>query len=288
MALPEIKKHIQTGITLSDKSFKTKLAPNFRLSIYLNTDQLAYCVTDILSRKLLHLKSYTFFSILNKEEYNNTLKQMFAGDELLTLPYGKTDIQILSDCYTIVPELLFDESKKINFLEFNQKNVQAFNIKHEPIFKKQAIIIYGIDVETENTLAFYFPKAIIKHSATSLVECWLNLISQGEVLYCYVQPTTIQICFIKNGVLKFFNIYQYKTPEDFIYYLMNAVNQLSLDQDKINLIFNGEIVPDSAIYKLAFKYIRNIRFAQRQQWVHISDEMNFPSHFYYNLFCIES
>ena len=84
------------------------------------------------------------------------------------------------------------------------------------------------------------------------------------------------------------NLYQYKTPEDFIYYLMNIVNHLSLDQDKISFVFSGEVVPDSGIYKLTYKYLRNIQFAQRPKWVQCSAEMNFPGHFYYNLFCIES
>lgn len=113
MSLLEIKKHIQTGITLSDKSFKIKLAPNFRLSVYLNADQLVYCVTDILSRKLLHLKSYNFFNILSKEEYNDTLKQMIAGDDLLRLLYGKIHVHLLSDCFTLVRKIYLMNLKKL-------------------------------------------------------------------------------------------------------------------------------------------------------------------------------
>ena len=288
MSLLEIKKHIQTGITLSDKSFKTKLAPNFRLSVYLNADQLAYSVTDILSRKLLYIKSYSFFNILSREEYNDTLKQMIAGDDLLALLYGKIHIHLLSDCFTLVPESIFDESKKSDLLEFNQQNIQTMNIKHEAIPKTEIIIIYGIDIETENILNSYFSKAKISHSSSSLIETWITPNAEGKMLHCYVQASSIQIAYVKHAQLKFFNIYQYKTPEDFIYYLMNVVNHLSLDQDKINLLFSGEVVMDSGIYKLAYKYIRIIHFAQRPHWVHCSEELNFPGHFYFNLFCIET
>lgn len=288
MSLHETKKHIQTGITLNDKSFKTKLAPNFRLSIYLNNDQLVYSIIDILSRKLLHLQSYNFFNILNKEEYNITLKQMIAGDDLLTLPYSKTHIHLLTECMTLIPESLFDESKKSELLEFNQQNISSFNIRNDSIQKTEAVIIYGIDIETEKNLTDYFPKSKINHSASSLIETWIKANAGTEVLHCYVQPSTIQIGYIKNEQLKFFNIYQYKSPEDFIYYLMNVVNHLSIDQDKINLIFSGEVVADSGIYKLAYKYIRTIHFAQRPQWVQCSEEINFPNHFYFNLFCLES
>jgi len=288
MSLLETKKHIQTGITLNDKSFKTKLATNFRLSVYLNNDQLAYCVTDILSRKLLCLKSYNFFNIINKAEYNDTLKQMIADDESLHLPYGKVNIHVLSDCFTLVPEPLFDETKSQEVLIFNQQKINSVNVKHEPIIKTEAIIIYGINPETELVLNSFFPKSKLFHSASSLIETWLTPNSEGEVLHCYVQASTIQIAYIKHAQLKFFNIYQYKTPEDFIYYLMNVAYHLSLDQNKINLQFSGEVVTESGIYKLAYKYIRNILFSQRPKWVQVSDEMLFPGHFYYNLFCIES
>lgn len=96
MQLTESRKHIQQGIKLTDKSFKQKLAANFRLTVYLNNDQLIYIVTDILSRKLLHLQSSSFFHILNNIEYNNALRAMILNDEVLHLGYGKKQI-FLSD-----------------------------------------------------------------------------------------------------------------------------------------------------------------------------------------------
>ncbi len=288
MPILDSKKHIQKGISLSDKNFITKLALNFRLSVYLNTDQLAYCVTDVLSRKLLHLQSYNFFNVLGKEEYNSTLRQMIASDDLLSLPYGKIHIHILSDCFTLIPEKLLDESKKTELLAFNQQNISSCNVKSEPINKTETVLVYGMDADTEKILTDYFPIAKINHSSSSLIETWITQNADGEVLHCYVQASSIQIAFIKNAQLKFFNLYQYKTPEDFIYYLMNVVNHLSLDQDKISFQFSGEVVPDSAIYKLAYKYLRNIQFSQRPSWVQCTTEMNFPGHFYFNLFCAES
>jgi hypothetical protein len=284
MPVTETKKHIQKGVSLSDKSFKTKLASNFCLTVYLNSDQLVYAVTDILSRKLLHLQSWSFFNILNPEEYNNTLKQMIASDELLALGYGKTDIYYLSDCFTLVPENLFDKSNAKELLQFNQLSVEVMIVKNEKIAELDAVMVYGINKDSATILGNYFKNGNLKHASVSWIEFLLAQKLDGEFLHCYVQPTTIQIAFVKNNQLKFFNIYTYKTPEDFIFYLMNVVNQLGLDQDKTPLLFSGEVIADSAIYKLAYKYVRDIQFAQRPKWIQVSDEMNFAQHFYLNLF----
>lgn len=288
MPATETKKHIQKGVSLTDKSFKTKLASNFRLSVYLNADQLVYAVTDILSRKLLHLQSYSFFNILNQEEYNNTLKQMIASDEILALAYGKAQIHLLTECFTLVPEKLFDETSAKELLQFNQLFVQSINVKCEKIAKTDAMMVYGINKDTATILNSFFKTGVLKHASSIWIESLLSQNIQGEFLHCYVQPTTMQIAFVKKNQLKFFNIYPYKTPEDFIYYLMNAVNHLGLDQDKTPLQFSGEVIADSAIYKLAYKYMRNIQFAPRPKWIQVSDEMNFAQHFYLNLFCIEA
>jgi hypothetical protein len=54
------------------------------------------------------------------------------------------------------------------------------------------------------------------------------------------------------------NTFEYKTPEDLIYYLLFTAEQLNLNPEIFKLEFLGNIAEDDAYFKIAYKYIRNV------------------------------
>ena len=89
---------------------------------------------------------------------------------------------------------------------------------------------------------------------------------------------------LESKHLKFFNSFNYKTAEDLIYYLLFTYEQLQLNPDQTPLIISGEIEEDSEVYKLLFKYIRNISFTRRNPNYNYSFVFNqTKEHFYYKL-----
>jgi hypothetical protein len=55
-----------------------------------------------------------------------------------------------------------------------------------------------------------------------------------------------------------FNSFEYKTPEDLIYYLLFTAEQLNLNPEYFKLEFLGDINEEDAFFKMAYKYIRNV------------------------------
>ena len=49
----------------------------------------------------------------------------------------------------------------------------------------------------------------------------------------------------------------------FIYYILFTAEQLNLNPETLNLVFIGDITEDDEIYNIAYKYIRNISFGNR-------------------------
>ena len=63
---------------------------------------------------------------------------------------------------------------------------------------------------------------------------------------------------VQNQKLHLFNSFEYKTPEDFIYYILFTAEQLQLNPENFKLELLGAIVENDAFYQIAYKYIRNI------------------------------
>jgi hypothetical protein len=75
-----------------------------------------------------------------------------------------------------------------------------------------------------------------------------------------VSKSTLDIVIIKNSNLQFFNIFEYKTKEDFMYYVLFTLEQLELSTEETLVSILGDIEEDSDLYRLIYTYIRNIDF----------------------------
>ena len=67
-----------------------------------------------------------------------------------------------------------------------------------------------------------------------------------------------EIIIVQNQHLLLFNSFDYKTPEDLIYYLLFTAEQLNMNPESFPLEFLGAIAEEDAFYKIAYKYIRNV------------------------------
>jgi hypothetical protein len=92
----------------------------------------------------------------------------------------------------------------------------------------------------------------------------------------------MHITVIENSKLLFFNIFEYKTVPDCIYFILFVCEQLEINTEYLQLEFMGDIKKDSKLYDLTYKYIRHVKFAKRI--VNLSPNINsLLEHEYYTL-----
>lgn len=226
-----------------------------------------------------------FFNILSQDDWVKAVKSVINSEPDLKLPYGKVMIEYLTQNMTLVPDEFFSKEDAEAVFRFNLMEVKDVKVLSSPLVSSEVQFVYSINEELSSFLEETYTKAEIRHAAAPLVNTLLANEKGEQMLYVYVQPSLMQIILIEKKQLKYCNTFSYKTPEDFIYYLMYAIHQLELDNEKIQLTLLGEVIEDSAIYRQVFKYIRNISFGKRPEWLQLSDEFKLPQHFYFNLFC---
>jgi hypothetical protein len=99
-----------------------------------------------------------------------------------------------------------------------------------------------------------------KHANSVLVSKLLDLSKNNEErkMFVHVSESHFEIIVVQNQKLHLFNSFEYKTPEDFIYYILFTAEQLQLNPENFKLELLGVIVENDAFYQIAYKYIRNI------------------------------
>jgi hypothetical protein len=104
----------------------------------------------------------------------------------------------------------------------------------------------------------------IHHHSSVFIESFL-LIKRHSIepmqVFVNVHSGFFDMVVIHDRKLRFHNSFAYSTAEDFIYFVLFVFEQLKLLPEKVLVTLSGEILKNSAIYEIMYKYIRNLDFA---------------------------
>ena len=263
--------YIQESINLNSKN-----TDNYIMTIQHSLDGLSFVIFDTAENKFLALKHYKI------SEKNITLETLL--DELQERESWKLDdfknvnIIIDNNTNTFVPKAFFQEEIKESYLSL--LNVNNANILTDNISKYNIINVYS----SHDELNFQKDNINIYHSSSVLVKKLLKEFSNRNTetrAFVNVKNYSYELLILNNDKLIFHNYFNFNTKEDFLYFLLFTFDQLNIDNESIPLYFLGFIEEKSPIVELCSRYIRNIRFFNRDNEYNYINELNSVPYYYY-------
>ncbi|NVO03477.1 MAG: DUF3822 family protein [Bacteroidetes bacterium] len=278
---------LKPNISLIDDAFKVNEVENNRLFISISFNGISYSIINNANNQFFVLESYSFQKQETLFQLCENISQISKENPILKQGFNDVTILIQNHKSTLIPNSLFDESNKKQYFEFNQIIENAEDILVDQLANIKAVNLFAINQSLLQNLKNNFPKAKIIHSSTALIES-LFIINKTksaiEEVYLNIQSNYFEIIYFKDSKLQLNNNFNYKTAEDFAYYLLFAFEQLQIKPDEIKVTLLGEIEKDSAIYEYLFKYIMNIEFISRNEKFNYSEKIqSLPSHYFYLL-----
>lgn len=287
MTLNSMPGKIHQSRSLFDKALQYEATKYCRLSIQLSLDGFSFCIYDQQREKYLALASWDFQNISKFTALNLLLKDFLSDIEWLQQDFRETGIIIETPQCTLVPNPLFKEDLAEKYLRFNHYVDHEHKVNHDYLPLLDAENIWAVHGNVLRLLQEHFPKAYIHHHSSSLIEAlMLQNKNRGneENVFVNVRRNWFDIVILKGNNLLLYNAFNYRTKEDFAYYLLYVLEFVGLNPETVDLTLLGEIMKDSTVYEIAYKYLRNIRFGARNNdynFSYVFDEV--PEHFYYNL-----
>ncbi|MDB4402237.1 DUF3822 family protein [Algibacter sp.] len=238
---------------------------NLELSIQLSLSGLSFCILNKDSNTIIEVKELRFEKRLNPFEVLDELKVLFENESTLNNSFTNVTIVHNNDLSTLVPEALFNKNHVADYLKFNSKILKSDFIAYDSILENSSINVYVPYININNYIYDKFGTFIFKHISSVLIESILRIekASTTPKVYIHVSLNHFEIIIIKEGKLELYNTFVYNSKEDFIYYILFTAEQLNLNPETLNLVFIGDITEDDEIYNIAYKYIRNISFGNR-------------------------
>lgn len=238
---------------------------NLELSIQLSLSGLSFCILNKDSNTIIEVKELRFEKRLNPFEVLDELKVLFENESTLNNSFTNVTIVHNNDLSTLVPEALFNKNHVADYLKFNSKILKSDFIAYDSILENSSVNVYVPYININNYIYDKFGTFIFKHISSVLIDSILRIekASTTPKVYIHVSLNHFEIIIIKEGKLELYNTFVYNSKEDFIYYILFTAEQLNLNPETLNLVFIGDITEDDEIYNIAYKYIRNISFGNR-------------------------
>ena len=144
--------HIQDAIFNGDST------KDYNLSLLIGTDRLSYLVVAPESKKLLLLKSY---SLDAKVAVLPQLSEIYAQDIILQSTFEKVELCLHTRRFCIVPDSLYRESKKAEYLQVQLSLSAQDVVLANRIHSIDAQVIYAIGADFYEWVTNNFKQAEI-------------------------------------------------------------------------------------------------------------------------------
>ena len=243
---------IQANNNISDK--------NLVLSIQAGLSGLSFFVLDRFSEIIVDVIEENFSKQQTPDQLLKAVKTAFNRNDSLQQSFSKVQIIHDNEMQTLVPSALFEEAHLSDYLKYNTKIFKTDFITYDVIQNKDAMLVYIPFVNINNYIFERFGSFEYKHSATVLIDKILQLEKNNnqKKLYINIQQTHFELIALDGNSFQLFNRFEYKTREDFIYYILFTAEQLDFNPENFKCILMGAVEENDELFSIAYKYIRHV------------------------------
>lgn len=268
-----------------DKSFKESNTRNYILSMQVNLHGLTFSIFNPDKNKFIGLQAYHFPDVDNFLQLPSLFGQILNQQPWFAYPFKDVNVLIQNKFATLIPQALFDPNHKNLYLGFNHPFQENSRIVFDHLKNIGAYMVYYAPNPLVEKVKDFWANARIMHFSTAMIESLsANFKNKfdANTLFLNIQDNSFDLVQFNQKNLQFYNQFLFNTKEDFIYFLLLSIEQLSLNPEKVNLMMMGKIDKTSPNYDMIFRYIKNFRFIdvnKNFQYSYLLDQINKHHHY---------
>jgi Protein of unknown function (DUF3822) len=233
-----------------------------KLSVQVSLTGLSFCSFDTLHDKVVSLNEVHFDTFHKATKIEELFGNAFRDYPELKDSYDEIIVVHNNNLVTFVPNPLFDENYLGSYLQYNTKVFETDFFAFDTLSNYEINAVYIPYVNINNFFIDQFGTFDYKHAHSILVEKILDASKNNDEkkMIIHFNPGHFEIIVIQNQKLLFFNSFEYKTPEDFIYYILFTAEQLQMNPEIFQLELLGKIDKEDDFHKIVYQYVRYVRF----------------------------
>lgn len=248
---------------ISNKSLSIQVSlSGFCFSVYNKVENKTEIVKNLsidTSKPILEQLSYYF------DEYSSYL-------------YPCDDVRVLYDnnLFTLVPNSYFNEDLLSDYLKYTIKTYPTDSFGYDEIETNNCKVVYVPYMHINNFLLDYYPTFNYQHKITAFInKCVALNITDEKKVYCYVNDSSFDVLVLDGSKIMYCNSFDYQTSEDFLYYVLFALEQIKIDRETAPVYLIGDAKNIEKVFDLAYTYIRNCEILKNTKSTDNSESMHY-------------
>jgi hypothetical protein len=236
--------------TFRDPSFNINQAYYYTLLIQIDGGSFSYAIT--------YKKQVIAW------DTNCNLAELTDPQELaeeLTATYKKVVIGLPSDGFTLVPAPIFSKKQIANY-------ARLLDVKPDERVLAQKLddanyIIYKVDEKIVSAV-----QKFDLNNTVYINKGWITAAAQNnptsQDLYLHTENGKAEFLYFKNGAIRFYNNFDFKSEDDLAYFASFVVEELGLYANNIHLKLSGNIKPEDKYSLRLATFFSNVTFFNPQ------------------------
>ena len=242
---------------------------------------LGFLLYNKEQKQLLGLRQY-HLDVTSERPTAQALHEIIANDTLLSQNWKDPVVVYNFPDSSLLPDKYFDIGMNKSITDLLLGNAFKGQILSEKIPAWDVYNIYRIQRDIHGMLQQKFGGGRYWHFYSILLSSIDKQLEMSAfTLQCVFYPEKFVVAFFKNKQLQLLQTYQYETPEDVSFFLLNICQQFDVTQENLKLVVGGLIEQQSALFTELLKYFQNIEFDRVPGTVETRGLLqNFPEHYF--------
>jgi hypothetical protein len=275
-----------SNIAFLDKSFSKEKCRSCMLAFHINHAHLTCVVFSPEQNRYLALISSGDLYPDSEHPIASQFENMVKEHDWLDQAFEKVNVIIGNHLNTLIPAIIFDEDATNTYLEFNHEPGEGFTTYYDRLKNTGAVNVYAIEDGIIEKVNRYYPGAEFWHFASIFIES--NAISHknlmdNKLVFMNVRNDSFDLLHFKDGKLNFYNLFSYKTKEDFTYFLLAAFEQLELNPEEVKLQIAGGMDEGDRLHDMIYRYVRHSAFIQKNETYGYSSALEKVKHHHHHV-----
>ncbi|HEY4197801.1 MAG TPA: DUF3822 family protein [Mucilaginibacter sp.] len=214
-----------------DPDFNAAQSGGYTLLVQIGVSSFSYAVVD--QHKLLVLEEN-----ISTDELNNP-----SGEHsILSADYKQRIIGLSQNGFTFVPVSLFKPELAADFARFLdvKEDEKVFS---QPLDKNNQVI-YKLGDLVANAIAEKFDLKNTVFGAKGWIKLTATKNPGNHDLYVNIGNDQVELLNFRDGKLRFYNSFEFKTADELAYFAMFITEELQLHPQNITVVLSGDIAAD--------------------------------------------
>lgn len=247
-------------LELFDETLDINSTENYELSVQVCSDDISFCILDTLRNKFVLFRSYEPEDNSRFDPYR--MSEIIKKDDFLTRQYKRVNVLTPSPKSTTVPASLFEESRKVDYFNFNQIPVDGETIRTNILHDPDLYVLYSLAEGVLNVVSTVFPGSSLMHQLKPLFQ---HIVFGKRTfilnnIHVHLEAGYMNMIIFDQSSLIFCNTFHYKTISDIQYYVMYVLRRMKIRQEE-TVYFSGKGINEEEVMHGLSSYLSSIRFA---------------------------